>query len=175
MLCIGFSVSEVVKGIKNITFELRDSEQCMAEFRAVIEQCCKEFSDTDSSSKVKFNSKDSEETECGGCKSMPGACNWDTLDDKNIQQCEANRCLQDDLNMQQPSETNGSECNSRVPDDCDITMERMSCNVLMVGLHCCGDLTPTMMQYFSKLQFIRGFCCVSCCFHRMQRAEGNSL
>ena len=145
----------------------------MAEFRTVIKQCCEEFSDTDSSSKVKLNSKDLKETECGGCKSMPGAYNLETSDDKNMQQCETNRHLPDDGNIQQPSETNGSECSSCVTDDCDITMERVSCNVLMVGLHCCGDLTPTMMRYFSRLQFIRGFCCVSCCFHRMQQSEGN--
>lgn len=39
---------------------------------------------------------------------------------------------------------------------------------LMIGLHCCGDLTPTMMEYFRRLGFVRGLCCVSCCYHRME-------
>ena len=40
-------------------------------------------------------------------------------------------------------------------------------NILMIGLHCCGDLTPTMLRYFTELKYIRGLCCVSCCYHRM--------
>ncbi|XP_069102153.1 probable methyltransferase-like protein 25 [Argopecten irradians] len=43
---------------------------------------------------------------------------------------------------------------------------------LMIGLHCCGDLTPTMMEYFRRLDFIRGLCCVSCCYHRMKVKAG---
>ncbi|XP_033725202.1 protein RRNAD1-like [Pecten maximus] len=44
---------------------------------------------------------------------------------------------------------------------------------LMIGLHCCGDLTPTMMEYFQSLDFVRGLCCVSCCYHRMEVKAGN--
>lgn len=41
-------------------------------------------------------------------------------------------------------------------------------SILMIGLHCCGDLTPTMMKFFSGLDDIKGLCCVSCCYHRMR-------
>lgn len=41
-------------------------------------------------------------------------------------------------------------------------------NIVMIGLHCCGDLTPTMMRYFTSLEYVRGLCCVSCCYHRMR-------
>lgn len=37
----------------------------------------------------------------------------------------------------------------------------------MVGLHCCGDLTPIMLQNFTDLDHITSLCCVSCCYHRM--------
>ena len=40
--------------------------------------------------------------------------------------------------------------------------------VCMVGLHCCGDLTPTMLKCFRELDCIRSLCCVSCCYHRMK-------
>lgn len=40
--------------------------------------------------------------------------------------------------------------------------------VCMVGLHCCGDLTPTMLKCFNDLDCIRSLCCVSCCYHRMK-------
>ena len=44
--------------------------------------------------------------------------------------------------------------------------------VCMVGLHCCGDLTPTMLKCFQELNCIRSLCCVSCCYHRM-KFDGN--
>ena len=40
--------------------------------------------------------------------------------------------------------------------------------VCMVGLHCCGDLTPTMLKCFRELECIRSLCCVSCCYHRLK-------
>ncbi|XP_045184754.2 uncharacterized protein LOC123542814 [Mercenaria mercenaria] len=42
----------------------------------------------------------------------------------------------------------------------------------MVGLHCCGDLTPTMLKHFVELDQITSLCCVSCCYHRMNFNEG---
>ena len=46
--------------------------------------------------------------------------------------------------------------------------------VCMVGLHCCGDLTPTMLKCFKDIDCIRSLCCVSCCYHRM-RYDGKCL
>jgi len=39
---------------------------------------------------------------------------------------------------------------------------------VMVGLHCCGDLTPTMLSYYKQIDCVRALCCVSCCYHRMK-------
>ncbi|XP_060573423.1 probable methyltransferase-like protein 25 [Ruditapes philippinarum] len=41
----------------------------------------------------------------------------------------------------------------------------------MVGLHCCGDLTPIMLNNFVELDQITSLCCVSCCYHRMNFNE----
>ena len=41
-------------------------------------------------------------------------------------------------------------------------------DICMVGLHCCGDLSPTMLKYFAKMDFIKSLCIVSCCYHRME-------
>ncbi|KAJ8306713.1 hypothetical protein KUTeg_015754 [Tegillarca granosa] len=70
-----------------------------------------------------------------------------------------------------------SNCSSKyvIDDDnqCQQCVDSISVNsprlprVLMIGLHCCGDLTPTMMDYFLKLDIVKGLCCVSCCYHRM--------
>ena len=39
--------------------------------------------------------------------------------------------------------------------------------VCMVGLHCCGDLTPTMLRVFTRQPELRSLVCVSCCYHHM--------
>ena len=40
--------------------------------------------------------------------------------------------------------------------------------ICMVGLHCCGDLTPTMLKFFSRCENIGAIVCVSCCYHRLE-------
>ena len=39
--------------------------------------------------------------------------------------------------------------------------------VCLIGLHCCGDLSPVMLRYFTQLYCIKAVCFVSCCYHRM--------
>ncbi|KAL3884429.1 hypothetical protein ACJMK2_024568 [Sinanodonta woodiana] len=41
----------------------------------------------------------------------------------------------------------------------------------MIGLHCCGDLTPAMLKCFASEDSVRALCCVSCCYHRMKYDE----
>ncbi|CAG2228755.1 unnamed protein product [Mytilus edulis] len=66
-------------------------------------------------------------------------------------------------------------------ESCPLSEDKQTCDtsapghdlpsILMIGLHCCGDLTPTMMKFFSSLDDIKGLCCVSCCYHRMKYDE----
>jgi hypothetical protein len=44
----------------------------------------------------------------------------------------------------------------------------------IIGLHCCGDLTPTMMRMFLASEAAKCFCCVSCCYFRMQPIAGSN-
>ncbi|XP_076438925.1 uncharacterized protein LOC143277871 [Babylonia areolata] len=44
--------------------------------------------------------------------------------------------------------------------------------VCVVGLHCCGDLTPAVLRLFRAVDFLQALCCVSCCYHKMQPAPG---
>ena len=39
--------------------------------------------------------------------------------------------------------------------------------VCLVGLHCCGSLTPTMLKVTAQLPEIKALVCVSCCYHAM--------
>jgi len=43
--------------------------------------------------------------------------------------------------------------------------------LVVIGLHCCGDLTPTILRLFTRLPNAVGLVCVSCCYHAMQPAE----
>ncbi len=40
--------------------------------------------------------------------------------------------------------------------------------VCMIGLHCCGSLTPTMLKVMTKMEDIQALVCVGCCYHSMQ-------
>ena len=40
-------------------------------------------------------------------------------------------------------------------------------NVCMIGLHCCGPLTPTMIELFLHCDGVKSLVCVSCCYHSM--------
>ncbi|KAL8563892.1 hypothetical protein ACOMHN_049548 [Nucella lapillus] len=45
--------------------------------------------------------------------------------------------------------------------------------VCLVGLHCCGDLTPAMVRLYRAVPCLRALCCVSCCYHKMQLQTGS--
>ncbi|XP_064596483.1 methyltransferase-like protein 25B isoform X2 [Liolophura sinensis] len=47
--------------------------------------------------------------------------------------------------------------------------------VCMTGLHCCGDLTSTMLKYFTKLDCVTLLAGVSCCYHRMALSSGENV
>ncbi|XP_046549291.1 methyltransferase-like protein 25B isoform X2 [Haliotis rubra] len=55
-----------------------------------------------------------------------------------------------------------------VPVEVSSSEERRVC---MIGLHCCGDLTPTMLWYFLHMSSMRSLCLVSCCYHKMSFSE----
>ena len=40
-------------------------------------------------------------------------------------------------------------------------------NICMVGLHCCGPLTPAMLDLFLQSRSLKLVVCVSCCYHSM--------
>ncbi|XP_035225383.1 protein RRNAD1-like isoform X1 [Stegodyphus dumicola] len=39
--------------------------------------------------------------------------------------------------------------------------------VLMVGLHCCGNLMQDMMSIFSQMDELKAFVCVGCCYNKI--------
>ncbi|GFR89561.1 UPF0431 protein C1orf66-like protein [Elysia marginata] len=44
--------------------------------------------------------------------------------------------------------------------------------VCLVGLHCCGDLSPTMLAVFNQVASVQAVCFVSCCYHKMRCVSG---
>lgn len=45
--------------------------------------------------------------------------------------------------------------------------ETENVRVCLVGLHCCGDLTPAMLTQFSQFDQCTAMVCMGCCYHRM--------
>ncbi len=41
------------------------------------------------------------------------------------------------------------------------------CNSWLQGLHCCGDLTPTLLKSFLATPTIKMAAILSCCYHKM--------
>ena len=49
--------------------------------------------------------------------------------------------------------------------------------VCLIGLHCCGDLTPTIMRWFSRSvtpPSLKALVVVGCCYHKMADSEDMS-
>ncbi|XP_066270916.1 methyltransferase-like protein 25B [Branchiostoma lanceolatum] len=53
----------------------------------------------------------------------------------------------------------------------DLEREDGTC---MVGLHCCGDLCPTMLKMFVSVERLKCLVCVSCCYHGMSVTDPDS-
>ncbi|CAH1252241.1 RRNAD1 [Branchiostoma lanceolatum] len=53
----------------------------------------------------------------------------------------------------------------------DVERENGTC---MVGLHCCGDLCPTMLKMFVSVERLKCLVCVSCCYHGMSVTDPGS-
>lgn len=56
-----------------------------------------------------------------------------------------------------------SEWNQAMSIDCSKKME----SYLLNGLHCCGELAPTMIDVFCRLPSCRQLLLTSCCYHKM--------
>lgn len=51
---------------------------------------------------------------------------------------------------------------------CSSLVDSKSC---LVGLHCCGDLTPQLLDIFTKTERFSSLMLVSCCYHKMSPSK----
>lgn len=56
-----------------------------------------------------------------------------------------------------------SSCNK------DSVLTPPDCRSLVVGLHCCGDLTPSILNVFLDSPGVAAVACVGCCYHALTR------
>jgi len=45
-----------------------------------------------------------------------------------------------------------------------------SAQTCLVGLHCCGDLTPQLLKMFTQIEGFSSLLIVSCCYHKMNQS-----
>ncbi|XP_035828544.1 methyltransferase-like protein 25 isoform X2 [Aplysia californica] len=46
--------------------------------------------------------------------------------------------------------------------------------VCVIGLHCCGDLSTSMLSLFDRSDHVKALCYVSCCYHKMAYSDHTS-
>ncbi|XP_059143011.1 probable methyltransferase-like protein 25 [Physella acuta] len=54
----------------------------------------------------------------------------------------------------------------------DSTEEMTSPAVCLIGLHCCGDLSTSLLTIYTSLKCVKAVCCVCCCYHKMAYKNG---
>ena len=152
----------------SVPYELQDSEESVAGFELLLEQWL--TSGTMPSTNHMCEIPDTSRT-----------CNTKSVkqgEKRNIEQslharpCHGSQSLLDNVadcdtsNTALGDKSKGNECEN-IASVTDVLQ-----GVCMVGLHCCGDLTPTMLRVFSHSARLRCLVCVSCCYHRMARSVG---
>lgn len=102
------------------------------------------------------------------CLQAPNVVFTDS-DTKEILKKEYNSCQTEQLTSTDVEKVNDDMgCNCSAVQTRETGFQNLDPKVCMVGLHCCGDLTPTMLKCFRDLDCIRSLCCISCCYHRMK-------
>lgn len=169
--------SDTCGKILNVTFEMEDTPENRLEFKSLMRSCFQKFRETEAG----------DNTDCDRPRishsypSLANHCAIDTLTKKQKSneslQCgacvtESNQLrIQMDMNL--GSNTRGDGTNTTLTGS-DVPKDDVY-RCLLIGLHCCGDLTPAMLKVYSDTDFVRGLCCVSCCYHRMVSQENRYL
>ena len=74
--------------------------------------------------------------------------------------------------------TNWSVKNNEIS---DISLKNISAGdpiterICLIGLHCCGDLTPTMLKLFTQSIELKALIVLGCCYHRMTTTTAGIL
>lgn len=87
-----------------------------------------------------------------------------------------NSSIEEALTLHRDAESNSNNhkyCSNHsdpcveVTEDTSFKCHRIPPRVCLVGLHCCGDLTPSTLQQFCDIDSCKSLVCMSCCYHRL--------
>ena len=87
--------------------------------------------------------------------------------DKLVTECWDTSQPIDILQDKQPSSPSGEDLADGA---CGEGLQQNARGICLIGLHCCGSLTPTMIKLFVSTPQIHSLVCVSCCYHSLQQA-----
>lgn len=59
-------------------------------------------------------------------------------------------------------DVDSGQCTSACNTSCDLAW-----NFVLTGLHACGDLTPTLLRFFTNCENCSGLASVGCCYMKM--------
>lgn len=147
---------------------MEDTSENRLEFTSLMRSCFQKFRKTECG----------KDADCDGPKVPPSDSNlanhgsFDILTkQKNNESEPCGACLAE--SNQSPIQTDSNLRSNEREDGTNTTLTGSDVTkgdvyrCLLIGLHCCGDLTPAMLKVYSDADFVRGLCCVSCCYHRM--------
>lgn len=58
-------------------------------------------------------------------------------------------------------------------DTCSVSYNEVDNRIGVVGLHCCGDLTPTLLRLFAANEKVNNLIVVPCCYYAMKERRGS--
>lgn len=135
--------------IETITFHLKDEADCYEKFEGIISALKQEAEET-----------------CGKlCKASPKVS-------IGTDPCDLHKDMQNECKLD-------LDCTNVVGNRSDFHDKHIhpsdNKKVCMTGLHCCGDLTPTMLKFFVQCPSASCLVCLGCCYHNMNENETGSF
>ncbi len=180
--------------MKSRTFRLRDSAESFTEFHDIVAGVWPNMQETNPTSST--NSSSGNDTEmCVKCnsekydgdKTQVSTKNTSHTPGVNIIGNTSNTDVSNQLKTRIPTEIYVSQRNVKSGEisreasiepklsveirDTDTHIHsdgtRTSSGICMIGLHCCGPLTPAMLHLFGTKPQLKSLVCLSCCYHSM--------
>ena len=108
-------------------------------------------------------------TKCDIHKSMRAVADTDfVVNHKHeMQQPGIDKLISHDSHSVAHGQINGCNAEGKIEKNGQALLNRSVDNICMIGLHCCGSLTPAMLDLFLLCPRLKSLVCVSCCYHSM--------
>ena len=108
-------------------------------------------------------------TKCDIHKRMHAAADTDAVVNHThaMRQTRIDKLISRDSHSVAHGQITGCNAEGKIEKNGQALLNRSVDNICMIGLHCCGSLTPSMLDLFLLCPRLKSLVCVSCCYHSM--------